>query len=808
MLESRDRGFDVTVAATLEAGLRVLAAASFDVVLLDLTLPDSQGLDTCRRVVERAPRAPIVVLSGLQDYELAVQAVREGAQDYLPKGQISPDALTRSLAYAIERKHAEEEFRYLAEFVQSIVESTDLGIYALDRDGYIQVWNGAMERQFGVAAEDLVGKTVFEAFPALESEPLGERLRRALADGVASEYLGVRHLTLRKGERLLNTRINPLGAPAGGLGGVVVVTEDVTEFVQAQESLAESERTYRTLYDTTLLLADETASDAVVRLIADQALALLSGDDCIVYLLDRAQGLLTPLYANTRKGAEAVMAYKVKLGTGLTGRVAVSREGGYLNVGAPDGVTVHIPGTDARDDERESVIAVPMLDGDQTLGVITICKDGGVFDDNELAKLTVFTRQAEIAIKRARNVEALRTSEERYRSLVETIHEGFAMVDGDENILFVNQAYCDMFGYTRDELLRMKITDLVPPEEIPKTLETTAVKKAKKVSTKYEVTMRRKDGERRDVIVSSAPLVDENGAYKTTIGVALDITDIKRTEQELKVKTKQLEEAHRRADELLRNLLPNQVIQELAETGAPAPRLVRSATIVFVDFVGFTKISERVNHKALFMKLAAFFHAFDLIVKSYGLEKLKTAGDNYMFAGGLFAARNQVDVCADAALDILKFVATTAWRVRIGIHVGPVIAGLVKGWRMIYDVWGQTVNLAARLEQTAEENRVNCSREVCEQLRERFDFEPRGELEAHNMGVLPMYYLLGRKAGEAEGQPGTTKNGKLYAKRVKSSSSTTAKATPSSNVKAAKTSSCISPRSRAKALKPSPKGKR
>jgi len=212
-----------------------------------------------------------------------------------------------------------------------------------------------------------------------------------------------------------------------------------------------------------------------------------------------------------------------------------------------------------------------------------------------------------------------------------------------------------------------------------------------------------------------------------------------------------LEEAHRRADELLRNLLPEQIIQELSERDAPPPRLVPNATIVFTDFVGFTNISERVNHKALLTKLAAYFHAFDLIVKGYGLEKLKTTGDGYMFAGGLFTDNNQAEVCAEAALDILKFVATTQWQVRVGIHAGPVIAGLVKGWRMIYDVWGHTVNLAARLEQAADENRINCSREIYDQLRGHFEFESRGELDVHNIGAVPMFYLLGRKPEDAAG---------------------------------------------------------
>jgi PAS domain S-box-containing protein len=414
-----------------------------------------------------------------------------------------------------------------------------------------------------------------------------------------------------------------------------------------------------------------------------------------------------------------------------------------VNIGAEDDYRVHVPGTDGTGDENESVIAVPMFDGSDVLGVITICKDGGVYDEGELEKLTVFARQAEVAIKRARSLEALRNSEERYRSLVEAVHGGFAIVDGDENILFVNQAYCDMLGYLKEELTGMNVGELVTEEEFLKLKGATEKKVSKREPTKYETVMQRKDGSERQFLVSSTPFLDDRGDYKYTLGVALDITDQKNTEDELKRKTRQLEDEHRRADELLRNILPEQVIKELEEFETPLPRSLPSVTIAFIDIAGFSDISTRVNHKALVTKLAAYFHAFDLIVKDYGLEKLKTVGDGYMYAGGLFAEDNQVEACGKAALDILKVVGKRDWQVRIGIHVGPCIAGLVKGWRMVYDVWGDTVNVASRLQEASEPGHINVSEAVHEELADRFEFAYRGELPLYTFGPTPMYYLKG-----------------------------------------------------------------
>ncbi|UCH79224.1 MAG: PAS domain S-box protein [Candidatus Coatesbacteria bacterium] len=649
-----------------------------------------------------------------------------------------------------ERKRAEEEIRYISEFTTNLVESTQVGIYALDREARVQIWNKGMESQFGVDSAELIGKTIFEVFPALSSEALGGAIRRALETGETYEQTGLRHRTLRKGDRILNTKINPLTNASGEIEGAVVITEDVTESVQAAEELRKSEERYRGLYHTTLALADETDLAAVLRQIAGQAQALLAGDDCTVYELDGEGGVLEPIYTASPRYREEVMAFRVPLGTGLTGRVAQTGVGQFVNSGTADDVTEHIPGTDHAEDVEESIIAVPMFDAGAVLGVLSVSKTGGMFDEEGLEKLTVFARQAEMAIKRARYLGALRESEERYRSLVEAIHGGFAVVDADEKILFANAGFCDMLGYTKGELEGKNMRELVAPEEVDKLLAQTQRKRASGEPTRYEIVARRRDGVRRDLLISSTPYVDETGRYRYSLGVVLDVTDQKETEAELKIRTQQLEQAHRRVDGLLRNILPAQVIRELETTRTSTPRLVPNVTIVFVDFVGFSDISARINHKALLTKLSAYFHTFDLIIKEYGLEKLKTVGDGYMYAGGLFAESNQADLCAEAALDILKCVGTRDWRVRIGIHVGPCIAGLIKGWRMIYDVWGPTVNVASRLHEASDPGKINTSEVVFRELADRFEFESRGELPLHTLGPTPMYFLLGKKEPEAE----------------------------------------------------------
>jgi len=724
-----------------------------------------------------------------------------------------------------ERKRAEDAIRYFSEFVEKIIENTQIGIYALDRQGMVQVWNEGMERRFGVDSERVVGHNVFEVFPNLAEEPLGAALRRALDAGEPSELTGIPHRTLWRGERILNTKINPIGDGAGGVTGVVAITEDVTEREIAEGELRASQERYRVAAETAL--AGIIIFDAYERLtFVNSAFARMLG-----YAKDELVGMTLPQFAD----ADAVTRYQEEVmmraegSTSLYESVLRRKDGGGRNVlisasrlASPGGryegsLAVVTDITErkreqeelARSQERYRVVAETALAGI----TITDADENLVFVNQAFADMLGYARaelmgrnleaftdadeaeryhaETELRVKGVHSLyetrlhrrdgtprrvvvsaspmhkldgrydgtlavitditelkhaeEALRESEERYRRLVEAIHGGLAAVDGNETILYLNQAYCDMLGYKREELIGRNLRTLIPEEEIPRLLETTVRKKERRESTKYETVMLRKDGQPRDVMVSSTPMLNEQGEYMFTIGVALDITDQKRTQQDLELKTRQLEAEHKRADALLRNILPARIIEEYENNAVTTPRTVADAAVVFVNFVGFSEIATRINPKALVTKLAVYFHTFDLIVRDYGLEKLKTMGDRYIYAGGLFAADNQLAACAEAALDIMKFVGTRDWRVRIGLHVGPCIAGLIKGWRMIYDIWGPTVNLAARLEAAGEPSRINCSEIAYHGLADRFEFESRGLVPLADVGPTPMYYLRRRK---------------------------------------------------------------
>lgn len=201
-----------------------------------------------------------------------------------------------------------------------------------------------------------------------------------------------------------------------------------------------------------------------------------------------------------------------------------------------------------------------------------------------------------------------------------------------------------------------------------------------------------------------------------------------------------------RSRELLLNVLPGDIVARLdAGETRIADRHERVA-VLFSDLVGFTGIAARLAPAELVERLDRLFSAFDAACAAHGMEKIKTIGDAYMAAAGL--GPDEVDPCAAAVavgLEMVRAVQATrgAWRIRVGIHVGPVVAGVIGRHKFAYDLWGDSVNVASRLEATAEPGRIHVSTEVADALRGRYRLEPRGTVELKGKGPTETFYVLG-----------------------------------------------------------------
>ncbi|MEM1321006.1 MAG: adenylate/guanylate cyclase domain-containing protein [Bacteroidota bacterium] len=238
------------------------------------------------------------------------------------------------------------------------------------------------------------------------------------------------------------------------------------------------------------------------------------------------------------------------------------------------------------------------------------------------------------------------------------------------------------------------------------------------------------------------------------------IRRIRQRQQELerlvKERTQELVLEKKKSEDLLHNILPQETAKELMLFGKAKAKLHDSVTVFFSDIKDFSRIAENMDPEELVAEIDTCFKAFDEIIDLYGLEKIKTIGDAYMCAGGIPTdnSANATQV-VQAALEIQSFMEAIAlehrdrgkpyFEVRIGIHTGPVVSGIVGIKKFAYDIWGDTVNIASRMETNSEAGKVNISQSTYELVKEEFACSHRGKITAKNMGEIDMYFVEGIK---------------------------------------------------------------
>jgi ligand-binding sensor domain-containing protein/class 3 adenylate cyclase/predicted metal-dependent HD superfamily phosphohydrolase len=228
--------------------------------------------------------------------------------------------------------------------------------------------------------------------------------------------------------------------------------------------------------------------------------------------------------------------------------------------------------------------------------------------------------------------------------------------------------------------------------------------------------------------------------------------EVQRQKEKIESQKADLEVEKEKAEKLLLNILPEETVEELKANGKATARSYRRATVMFTDFKGFTQISEKLAPTELVARLDNYFIEFDKIIEKYGIEKIKTIGDAYMCAGGVPIRNksNPVDTVL-AGLDIQRYMLRDKagrqgrgedyWELRIGIHTGEIIAGVIGAKRFAYDIWGDTVNVSSRLESGCEPGKVNISGMTYSFIQPLFDCTYRGKIAAKNKGEIGMYYV-------------------------------------------------------------------
>lgn len=228
--------------------------------------------------------------------------------------------------------------------------------------------------------------------------------------------------------------------------------------------------------------------------------------------------------------------------------------------------------------------------------------------------------------------------------------------------------------------------------------------------------------------------------------------ELKKKNQQIRKQSKLIKEEKKKSDDLLLNILPHEIAEELKKTSRAVPRKYNSVTVLFTDFKGFTKMAETFSPEELVAELDFLFSKFDIILPKHNVEKIKTIGDAYMCAGGLPTPNDThpADVVS-AALEMMEFLEKVKnerkknnkpfFEARIGVHTGPVVAGIVGSKKFAYDIWGDTVNTASRMESSGEVGKVNVSGDTYKLVKNKFKCVSRGKIAAKGKGEIEMYFV-------------------------------------------------------------------
>ena len=493
LAEVAGMSYSLESASRLSAGLECLIKQQFDVVLLDLGLPDSQGLETLNEIYTQTPTTPIVVLTGLGDEAIANQAVREGAQDYLSKGDINGRVLWRVIRYAIERKSAEEALHKEKQFAESLIDTAQAIILVLDTTGRIVNFNRYMEEVSGYHLEEVQGRDWFSTFlPEDDQYRIKELFLKAI-DGIQTRS-SVNAIITKDGRiRDIEWYDKVLKDQNGDTVGLLVIGQDVTERKKLEVALEESEQWYRHIFDN-----------------APFGIGFASIDGKVI---------------NLNKAMEVITGYS-----------------------AEEFTKINLADTYVNKADRKALLQEVRRHG----GVIDYPlelrrKDGTEYDATLSVRLTsIGDRQFLQTVlndvtERKRAEEELRLSEQNFRDSIENSPLGVRIATEDGKTLYANRALLDIYGYSSLEEL----------EAVPRKQRHTPssyaehkkrVKKRKLgeyIPPNYEVSIVRKDGEVRELSVSRGEVLwDGERQFQV---LYQDITERKQAEQALSIKQAELQ---------------------------------------------------------------------------------------------------------------------------------------------------------------------------------------------------------------------------------------------------------------------------
>jgi PAS domain S-box-containing protein len=507
MLEKvQEARFDVVVVKRLFEGLQSLRAGTIDVVLVDLKLPDSQGIETFDKVYAQAADVPIIVLTVTDSDELALEAVQKGAQDYLVKERVDGKSLVHSICYAIERKHKEEALKkhrgHIEKQVEErtvelqeseakfrgIFENVPIGIVRSDMEGRILDSNPAFQSFIGYSADELRNMKAVDVMHPDDWE--GHRgFMRDMFFRSDNAFIGEKRYITKDGTTVwANLTTSVVRHHNGDPHFLLSMVEDITKRKQAEDAQKISERRFRFIVENSrvgIIMMDDAyiitfLNDALCR-ISGYAHEELLGHDFRDFLDEESKDFIADRYLRRQRGEYMPLRYDCNI---------------------------------VRKDGARRLVEI----------------NSAVIRDVE-GKLETVTQIVDVTERKLAE-EALRESEERYRTLFEQSKDVIFVTSLEGNILDVNQAMLDFLGYTREEMLEMKAQELYV--DSADRIRYLRLIKPEGVVRDFEVKLRKKDGTEMDCLLTASVRKADDGSIRGYQGIIRDITEHKRAEEQLR----------------------------------------------------------------------------------------------------------------------------------------------------------------------------------------------------------------------------------------------------------------------------------
>ncbi len=602
-----------------------------------------------------------------------------------------------------QRKQADSALQKSEQQYRSVVDNVTEVIFQTDASGFWTFLNPAWTEITGFEIEPSLG-TPFIDYVYPDDRQQNLELFRPLIERQKDYYRHeIRYLTKNGGFRWIEVYARLIVGFDGTIIGTSGTLNDITERKQAQEALQESEATNRALLNA--------IPDLMFRLREDGTYLDFKAakDDDLFLSSDPFLG----------KKIEEVVPFEVAQQTMFYVKQALATSESQI-------FEFQLPISERNSTSKETHNYEVRIAPSRTNEVLCIVR-------NITAR-----KQAEVAMRQA---------EERYRSIFENSVKGLFQTTPDGRYLSANPALARIYGYKSPEEIIESLTDINQHFYVDdhRRVQFLALMQTEERVSHFESQVYRQDGNIIWISENAHVVHDAQGKPLYYEGSVVDITERKVWEEALRYQQECTED-------LLLNILPAPIAERLKFWESTIADSFAAVTVLFADLVNFTEFSAQIPPAKLVALLNKIFSKFDQLADKHGLEKIKTIGDAYMVVGGLPTPRaDHADAIAQMALEMQQAITTfkrdngEPFQVRIGIHTGPVVAGVIGMKRFAYDLWGDTVNVASRMESQGIAGNIQVTAEIYEQLNDKYNFEKRGAIAVKGKGEMITYWLKGSK---------------------------------------------------------------